>query len=128
MSTTEAEYIELSELAREAAFVTQLVEAFGFKISPTRLAVDNRGAQSVSYHAELRQRTRHIKVRFHYVRDQVDSGELDVHWVSTRENVAYIFTKGLDESQHHYLADKLLSAIPLEAEKGVPMVRKMVTA
>ncbi|CEL99583.1 unnamed protein product [Vitrella brassicaformis CCMP3155] len=121
LSTCEAEYIALNECARDLVFVRQLADFFRLPVQRAKLITDNRGAGSVSYNEEVKQRTRHILVRYHFVRDLVLKGQLCVHWIASSENTADIFTKGLDEAQHAHLRMKLLNN-PVFDDEGTPMV------
>ncbi|CEM35173.1 unnamed protein product [Vitrella brassicaformis CCMP3155] len=90
-------------------------------LARAKLITDNRGAGSVSYSEEVKQRTRQILVRYHFVRDLVLKGQLCVHWSASSENTADIFTKGPDEAQHAHLRMKLLNN-PVFDDEGSPMV------
>ncbi|CEM34166.1 unnamed protein product [Vitrella brassicaformis CCMP3155] len=108
-STTEAEYIEASECAREIVHIQQLLQAFGTKSERTTILVDNRGAQSVSYNAEMSDRTKAIRVRYHLVREKVEAGEVEVGWIPSAENVADVLTKNLPAGKHTPVTEKLFS-------------------
>ena len=59
-------------------------------------------------------RTKHIEIKFHYVRSCVEAGLIKCSYVSTKENIADILSKGLPKSQHEFLVSKLLG---LQEEK-----------
>ena len=61
--------------------------------SPTSLATDSKSARDVSYNPEHHTRMKHVERRHFYVRDMVESFELEVPFVPTDQNVADFFTK-----------------------------------
>ena len=68
LSSTEAEYVAISELAKEVIFVKQVLESIGLKVEfPITLEVDNVGEIYLSYNCTTSQRTKHIDSRMHFV-------------------------------------------------------------
>ena len=62
---------------------------------PTPLYCDNTSAEALAKNPVHHQRTKHIDVRDHFIREQVAKGAISIHHCSTKENVADIFTKAL---------------------------------
>jgi hypothetical protein len=56
---------------------------------------DNESAVRLAYNAEFHQRTKHVLVRYHYIRQQVAEGKIEVKYISTNDQLADIFTKAL---------------------------------
>ncbi|GAA5905630.1 hypothetical protein JCM5296_000533 [Sporobolomyces johnsonii] len=101
ISSTEAEYMALSEAAREAIWLRSLLVDLGFPpTSPTTIRGDNSGSLLLSSHPTSHSRTKHIAVHYHFTRDQVEEGTLVLKWVPTDEMVADVFTKGLGGVKH----------------------------
>ena len=99
LSSTEAEYVALSELCCEILFIKQVLEFMGKKISyPIQVNVDNAGAVFMANNQSTSQRTKHIDTRFHFVREYVEDGTVKVQFVKTDENLADPFTKNLGEN------------------------------
>ena len=59
------------------------------------LHVDNQGAIALAQNRVNHQRTKHIDIRFHFIRDVIRSGKIIVKYVGTNENIADVFTKAL---------------------------------
>ena len=73
-STTEAEYVAASMITKEIVWVKRLLDEIGHKIEkPINLNVDNLSAIQLANHPTLSRSTKHIEVKFHFVRDKVDS-------------------------------------------------------
>ena len=94
LSTCEAEIIALSEASKDVVYLRKLVRGLGApEPSPTSLATDSKSARDVSYNPEHHDRMKHVQRRHFFVRDMVESFELEVPFVPTKENPADFFTK-----------------------------------
>ena len=67
----------------------------GMTIGPLPLCGDNQGAIFIASNAVQEKRTKHIDIRFHYIQDVVEQGEIELFFVPTEENPADMFTKNL---------------------------------
>ena len=106
LSSTESEYVGLSESLRVAIVMMSLLlemKSYGIPIAseiPTvhcRLFEDNSGAIHLAKVPKMRPRTRHINQKYHHFREWVKSGKIDVLSIDTTEQPADLFTKPLDE-------------------------------
>ena len=98
LSSTEAEYYSLSELCSELIFVKNMLEFMGMNVGyPIVARVDNIGAMFLSNNYALSQRTKHISVRQHFVRQYVEDGIVKVVFVRSKQNDSDIFTKNLNK-------------------------------
>ena len=96
LSSTESEYVALSEAAQEAVWLRELFKGIGFEQqSPTVLYEDNQGAIALSRNPKDHSRTKHIDIKFHYTRDQIENNILDVRDCLTSDMLADTLTKGL---------------------------------
>jgi hypothetical protein len=96
LSTTEAEYIAMCEAAKDIVWTRRLLNGIGCdQKQPTELFCDNQGALKLVSNPEFHRRTKHIDVRYHYVRDQQMDGSLAVHHVGTKGQLADLLTKAL---------------------------------
>ena len=96
LSTTESEYVAASSAAREAAWLKQLLSDLSHPcVSDLKLTlhVDNQSAIKLAMNPVQHQRTKHIDVRYHYIREQVANGELFIEYILSAEQRADIFTK-----------------------------------
>ncbi|UYV76854.1 hypothetical protein LAZ67_14002208 [Cordylochernes scorpioides] len=98
LSSTESEYIALCEAGKEAVYLRALLDEMGFGEllnGPTVLKTDNQGAQQLAINPVYHARTKHIDIKWHYIRSICSDGLVEVVHTPTQENVADILTKGL---------------------------------
>ncbi|KAJ4744606.1 Gag-Pol polyprotein [Rhynchospora pubera] len=93
LSSTESEYVALTEAVKEMLWLKRLLAQFGLKQMEYVVHCDNQGAIHLSKNAAYHSRTKHIDVRYHFIRDVLDHRKLVVRKVHTKENVADMFTK-----------------------------------
>jgi hypothetical protein len=82
LSSSEAEYVAVSEVCAEVMFVKQVIEFLNIKLElPIKILMDNVGAMFLTENQSMSQRTRHIDVRYHFIRDYVEDGVVQVIFV-----------------------------------------------
>ena len=115
LSTTEAEYIALSQSLREVIPLIQLLKEIN-EIFPIHMPTpeihckvweDNNGALSLAQKGKFSPRTKHIAIKYHHFREHVNKGIISIHAIDTKQQIADIFTKPLDESLFMHLRMKL---------------------
>ena len=75
LSSAEAEFVSLSEATKEIKFVVQILESMGIGVGiPIVIRVDNVGAIFMSENALTSSQTRHMDIRYHFVREYVEDG------------------------------------------------------
>uniref|UniRef100_A0A2N9I200 CCHC-type domain-containing protein n=1 Tax=Fagus sylvatica TaxID=28930 RepID=A0A2N9I200_FAGSY len=95
-SSTEAEYRALASASAEVCWLRVLLRDLGIFISaPPILWCDNVSALAIASNPVFHARTKHIEVDFHFIRERVLRKDLQVQFVSTADQLADIFTKGL---------------------------------
>lgn len=101
-STAEAEYIAVSNAAKEAKWVRSFFKEIGrdYGSEPVRIFCDNQAAVSMTKNAMYHSRTKHIDIAVHHIRDLVSKNEIIVEHVAGVENPADIFTKPLPTELH----------------------------
>jgi hypothetical protein len=96
LSTTEAEYVAATHAAKEAMWLKTLIgEVMGDSVGPMTLFSDNQSAIALSKDHQYHARTKHIDIRFHFVRWVVEEGKINLKYCPTNDNVADILTKAL---------------------------------
>ena len=94
LSTLEAEYMALAAEVQETDHQRMLFQELGVElVTPTVIKEDNKACQLFADHAGNFQRTKHIDVRHHFVRERIQRGSVQVDYVKTSDNVADMFTK-----------------------------------
>ena len=95
-STTEAEYIAASDATKEAIWLRRLlIQIDSFPTNPVRLMCDNQSSIRLVHNPVHHNRTKHIQIRFHFIREKQEKGEIDIVYVTTTHQLADIFTKPL---------------------------------
>ncbi|GKD21765.1 ribonuclease H-like domain-containing protein [Tanacetum coccineum] len=95
-SSAEAEYRGVANVVAETAWISNLLrELHTHLFTATLVYCDNVSAVYLSTNLVQHQRTKHIEIDIHFVRDYVASGQVRVFHVPSKFNYAYIFTKGL---------------------------------
>ena len=91
----EAEFIAGTEAAKELQWIVHFLECFGIHESSPHLLGDNRGALALARNTDFRPRTKHIHAREQYIAQLVESGQVFVSYVPTKDIVADTLTKAL---------------------------------
>ena len=96
-STTLAEYKALSEGAKEAVWLRQLLQELGQGHGPIVLRCDNKSSIQLSgSRCRLHTKTKHLKVAWHFIKDAIRDGDVVVEFVSTWQQDADMLTKAQD--------------------------------
>jgi hypothetical protein len=109
LSSTESEYIAASQATQSIVWIRRLLDELGFgSEEPTVLYEDNTACIFIAGDENLTQRTKHIDVRYHYIRDCIGNGIVVLRHISTELQLADIFTKCLDAPRFMELRDKVM--------------------
>ena len=76
-------------------------------VEKTPIFCDNTSAIAITNNPVLHSRTKHIDIRYHFIRDHVMKGDVELHFMPTENQLADLFTKPLDESRFNFLVSKL---------------------
>ena len=101
LSSTEAEYVSMTEAVKEGLYLRSLLTELRLdRMAETVLYIDNRGAQYLAHDHMYHPRTKHIDIRYHFLRQSVAEGLVTLEHVPTSEMVADILTKALPATTH----------------------------
>ena len=108
LSTAEAEYIALAAAAQEALWLRQLTAEFKMSDVPleaTTIHEDNQSTISMAKNPQFHGRTKHIAIKYHFIRDLVSDGVVELKYCPTKQMVADLLTKGLPRDQFSRLRE-----------------------
>jgi hypothetical protein len=105
LSTTEAEYMAVSEAVKEAVWLKGLFSELSENLKVEEVFCDNQGAVLLSKDRMFHDRTKHIDIRHHYIREVVARGDLKVVKINTNDNAADMLTKPLPVAKFNLCLD-----------------------
>nr|GEY68997.1 hypothetical protein [Tanacetum cinerariifolium] len=95
ISTIEAEYVSAGKACQQALWMKQALIDYDVRFDDVPIMCDNKGAIELSKNLVQHSRTKHIEIRYHFLRDNVQKGHISIEKVSSVENIANILTKPL---------------------------------
>ncbi|GKC41632.1 hypothetical protein Tco_1059354 [Tanacetum coccineum] len=103
ISTTEAEYVSAKKACQQALWMKQALVDYEVKLNDVPVLCDNKGAIDLSKNPVLYSRTKHIEIRHHFLRDNVQKGNISIEKVASEDNIADILTKPLKREPFNLL-------------------------
>ena len=98
----------MAQSVSEIMWLHQLLMEVGIKtVVPTKLWCDNQAALHIASNPVFHERTKHIEIDYHFVRDKIQLGLISTGYVKTGEQLGDIFTKALSGDRFSYLCNKL---------------------
>ena len=108
-SSTEAEYVAASETLKECIWLDEILKVLKIDGIKHKLHIDNESAIKLADHPIFHSKTKHIRVRYHFARELVKSGLIEVQHIGTKEQIADICTKILPRKQYEYLCELIFN-------------------
>ncbi|GJV94103.1 hypothetical protein Tco_1541916 [Tanacetum coccineum] len=102
-STTEAEYVAAANCCGQVLWIQNQMMDYGFNFMNTKIHIDNESTISVIKNLVAHSRTKHIEIRFHFIRDCYEKRLIEVIKIHTDHNVADLLTKGFDVTRFNFL-------------------------
>ncbi|GJS65804.1 retrovirus-related pol polyprotein from transposon TNT 1-94 [Tanacetum coccineum] len=107
MSTAEAEYVSLSACCAQVIWMrTQLLD-YGFKYNRIPMYCDSKSAIAISCNPVQHSKTKHIDIRYHFIKEHVERGTVEIYFVGTEYQLADLFTKALPKERFEYLVHRI---------------------
>ncbi|GJT56412.1 retrovirus-related pol polyprotein from transposon TNT 1-94 [Tanacetum coccineum] len=103
ISTTEAEYVSAGKACQQALWMKQALVNYVIRLDDVSILCDNKGAIDLSKNLVQHSRTEHIEIHHHFLRDNVQKGNISIEKVASEDNIADIFTKPLKREVFNYL-------------------------
>lgn len=108
LSSAEAEYAALTMAVTEAIWIRGLLRDLGQQVAdPTVIHEDNQACIRVAESDKPTRRMKHVDVRFHFVKNEIDNGTVRLLYVPSEDQIADVMTKGLPRIQFEKLRDLL---------------------
>ncbi|GJU46952.1 retrovirus-related pol polyprotein from transposon TNT 1-94 [Tanacetum coccineum] len=103
ISTIEVEYVSAKKVCQQALWMKQDLVDYNIKLDDIPVLGNNKGAIDLSKNPVLHSRTEHIEIRHHFLRDNVEKGNILIEKVSSKDNIADILTKPLKREPFNLL-------------------------
>ncbi|KAJ1525556.1 hypothetical protein ONE63_010361 [Megalurothrips usitatus] len=100
LSSVEAEHVALTDWAKEALFLTSVMEEILGKKTSINIRCDSQGAIATAQHEGPTKRLKHIDIRLHFVKALIQDGRMKIEYVPTEDMVADALTKQLSAEKH----------------------------
>ncbi|GJT20634.1 retrovirus-related pol polyprotein from transposon TNT 1-94 [Tanacetum coccineum] len=107
MSSAEAEYVALSASCAQVMWMRTQLQDYGFNYNKIPLYCDSQSAIAISCNPVQHSRTKHIHTRYHFIKEQVENGIIELYFVRTEYQLADMFTKALPEERFQYLVRQI---------------------
>nr|GEX02321.1 retrovirus-related Pol polyprotein from transposon TNT 1-94 [Tanacetum cinerariifolium] len=105
--STEAEYILLSGCCAQILWMLSQLTDYGFQFYKIPLYCDNKSTITLCCNNVQHSRAKHIDVRYHFIKEKVENGVVELYFVRTKYQLADIFTKSLPKERFNFLIEKL---------------------
>ncbi|GJU24867.1 putative ribonuclease H-like domain-containing protein [Tanacetum coccineum] len=107
LSTAEAEYVSLSACCAQVLWMRTQLTDYGFHFNKIPIYYDSKSAIAISCNPVQHSRTKHIAVRYHFIKEHVEKGTIELYFVKTDYQLADLFTKALPVDRFNYLVRRL---------------------
>ncbi|GKF64764.1 hypothetical protein Tco_0188212 [Tanacetum coccineum] len=103
MSSAEAEYVSLSACCAQVLWLRTQLTNYGFHYDKIPMYCDSKAVIAISYNPVQHTYTKHIDVRYHFIKEHIEKGIVELFFVGTEYQLADLFTKALPEDRFKYL-------------------------
>nr|GEY68735.1 retrovirus-related Pol polyprotein from transposon TNT 1-94 [Tanacetum cinerariifolium] len=107
LSTAEAEYVSLFACCAQVLWMQTQLTDYGFHFNKILIYYDLKSAIAISCNPVQHSRIKHIAVRYHFIKEHVENGTIELYFVKTDYQLADIFTKALPADRFNYLVSRL---------------------
>nr|GFA59889.1 uncharacterized mitochondrial protein AtMg00810-like [Tanacetum cinerariifolium] len=107
ISSTEAEYIALFGCCAQILWMRSQLSNYGLVFNKIPMYYDNKCAIALCCNNVQHSRSKHIDIRYHFIKEQVEQGVIELYFVNTEYQLAVLFTKALGRDRIKFLTNKL---------------------
>ncbi|KAJ9542492.1 hypothetical protein OSB04_028998 [Centaurea solstitialis] len=115
-SMAEAEYVAVASCCSQVLWMRTQLRDYGYSFNHIPIYYDSKSAIAITCNTVQHTRTKHIDIRYHFIKDHVERGTIELYFVNTEYQLADLFTKPLDEKLFNFLISKLV-----KGERSLPM-------
>ncbi|GJV28975.1 retrovirus-related pol polyprotein from transposon TNT 1-94 [Tanacetum coccineum] len=108
LSTAKAEYVSLFACCTQVLWMRTQLTNYGFHFNKIPIYCDLKSAIAISCNPIQHSRTKHIDVRYHFIKEHVEKGTIELYFVKTDYQLANLFTKALLPERFNYLVRRLV--------------------
>nr|GEU94644.1 hypothetical protein [Tanacetum cinerariifolium] len=113
LSTAKAEYVSLSACCAQVLCIRTQLTDYSFHFDKIPIYCDSKSAIAISCNPVQQSTTKHIVVRYHFIKEHMEKGTIELYFVKTDYQLADIFTKALPVDRFNYLVRPLVCAVYL---------------
>ncbi|KAJ9543964.1 hypothetical protein OSB04_023671 [Centaurea solstitialis] len=106
-STAEAEYVAAASCCSQVLWMRTQLRDYGYNFNHIPIYCDSKSAIAITCNPVQHTRAKHIDIRYHFIKDHVERGTIELYFVNTEYQLADLFTKPLDEKRFNFLISKL---------------------
>ncbi|KAJ9544260.1 hypothetical protein OSB04_023967 [Centaurea solstitialis] len=106
-STAEAEYVAAASCCSQALWMQTQLRDYGYSIDKIPILCDSKSAIAISANPVQHSKTKHIDIRYHFLKHHVEEGNVEMLFVTSEYQLADLFTKALDEKRFNFLVEKV---------------------
>nr|GFC04607.1 retrovirus-related Pol polyprotein from transposon TNT 1-94 [Tanacetum cinerariifolium] len=119
MSSAKAEYVTLSMSCAQVMWMRTQLQDYGFNYNKIPFYRDSQSAIAISCNPIQHSCTKHIHTRYHFIKEQVENGIIELYFFRTEYQLADMFTKALPEDSFKYLVRRIGKRCLTPAEPDV---------
>ncbi|KAI3791236.1 hypothetical protein L2E82_04934 [Cichorium intybus] len=117
LSTAEAEYIAAASCTSQIIWIQNQLRDYGVSMKRIPLYCDSERAIRICHNPVQHSKTKHIALRYHFIKDHVEDGNIEIHFVRSNDQLADIFTKALPELAFN----RILQGLGMMEAESVPI-------
>nr|GEW97676.1 hypothetical protein [Tanacetum cinerariifolium] len=107
ISSTKAEYIALSGCCAQILWMRSQLTDYGLGFNKIPMYCDDKSAIALCCNNAQHSRSKHIDIRYHFIKEQVENGVIELYFVNTEYQLADLFTKALGKDRIEFLINKM---------------------